>query len=281
MTPSHKYRTAASVLSKLDLDTKPVRFRCGPPFDALDLRPGRVIVIGAPPASGKTTLTLQVVCDALEQNPDLRAAVGNVEMPAPALAEKMLARFAGVNLEALQDRELLKDERARVDAARRAPLFERIAFLDPPFTMRNLGTTMLDFDARLCVVDYVQRFTSGEGDDRERINDVMDCARTMAFGGACVVLVSSVARQKNRSGSSTYEGLSMASFRGSSELEFGADAAFILESDVTAGTAVLHCEKQRYRLPRDINLTFDPARQTFTTGTALDLFDRAKPKGAK
>jgi hypothetical protein len=73
----------------------------------------------------------------------------------------------------------------------------------------------------------------------------------------------------------------MASFRGSSEMEFGADAAFILESDVTAGTAVLHCEKQRYRLPRDINLTFDPARQTFTTGTTLDLFDRAKPKGAK
>jgi replicative DNA helicase len=283
---SPKYVTALAVARSpaLDLDAKPERWKAGRPFDALDLRPGRVILFGAPPATGKTTLAGQVVADVLTHQPNLRAVVGNVEMSPAALVEKLLARFAGVPLDALQNRELLADERARVERARsdRAALLDRIAFLDPPFTLAHLGGAMVDFRARLAVVDYAQRFATGDGDDRANLDRLMSAARKLAVAGACVLLVSSVARQKSSNGSNTYTGLNLASFRGSSEIEFGADAAYILDADVKAGVAVLRCEKDRFRQPRDIPLRFDAARQTFTAGDPLDAYDTAaEPRKGK
>ena len=134
---------------------------------------------------------------------------------------------------------------------------------------------MIDFRARLCVVDYAQRFTAGEGDERARLDALMSGARTLATGGACVLLVSSVSRQKAVNGSSTYANLNLASFRGSAELEFGADAAYILDADVKGGTAVLRCEKSRFRPPQDIPLRFDGVRQAFAPGDPLDAYDAA------
>ena len=106
----------------------------------------------------------------------------------------------------------------------------------------------------------------------------------LANAGACVVLVSSVARQKGKNGCSTYAGLNLASFRGSSEIEFGADAAYILEADPESGVALLKCEKDRFRPQRDIPLRFNGALQTFTAGDPLDQYDAApepKPKKGK
>ncbi|HXD85755.1 MAG TPA: hypothetical protein VN641_04635, partial [Urbifossiella sp.] len=99
------------------------------------------------------------------------------------------------------------------------------------------------------------------------------------MAGAGVVLISSVTRQKGRNGCSTYAGLNMASFRGSAELEFGADSAFILHADAKSGVAVLKDEKQRFRIQKDIHLRFDGPRQSFAAGDPLDLYDAADSKG--
>lgn len=274
-----KFVTASAVAASeaLNLDVKPERWRCGPPFDQIDLRPGRVVLIGAPPAAGKTTLTLQIVTGVLANHPNLRAVVGNVEMAPAALVEKMLARFGGVSLDAIQDRELLADERKRVEAARvkHGPVLDRVGFLEPPFTLRNLSEAMVGFEARLAVVDYCQRFTTGDGDDRARLDALMSGVRQLASLGAGVILVSSVSRQKSSNGSNTYEGVNLASFRGSSEIEFGADSAYILQANPKAGVAILKDEKQRFRQQRDIHLRFDGPRQTFTAGEPLDQFDAA------
>src|SRR5689334_6231494 len=104
---------------------------------------------------------------------------------------------------------------------------------------------MVDYRARLAVIDYAQRFAAGEGDDRTNIDRLMSGVRKLATAGACVRLISSVTRQKSPNGSNTYAGLNLASFRGSAELEFGADAPYILDADVKAGVAVLRCEKDR------------------------------------
>lgn len=278
-TPSVKFVTAAAVARSpaLDLDAKPERWSAGPPFELLDLRPGRVLLFGAPPGAGKTTLTLQAVSGVLANHPTLRAVVGNVEMAPAALVEKMLARLGRVALDALQDRELLADERRRVEAAiaTHAQLLDRLAFLEPPFTLRHVGEALKAFGARLALIDYAQRFATGEGDDRAKLDALMSGARVLANAGACVLLVSSVARQKSKSGSSTYAGLNLASFRGSSEIEFGADAAYILDADPKTGVTVLRCEKDRFRQPRDIPLRFDGALQTFSTGGPFDAFDAA------
>ncbi|MDY3555747.1 DnaB helicase C-terminal domain-containing protein [Gemmata sp. JC717] len=284
-TPTAKFVTAASVARSpaFDLDAKPERWTAGTPFDGLDLRPGRVLLVGAPPGAGKTTLVLQAVAGTLANHPALRAVVGNVEVAPGALVEKMLCRFARVSLDALQDRQLLADERRRVEGAlvEHAGLFDRIAFLEAPFTLRNLAGAMVDFGARLCVVDYAQRFTTGDDDDRAKLDALMSQVRKLATAGACVVLVSSVARQKSKNGSSTYAGLGMASFRGSSELEFGADTAYILHN-AKDGIGLLECVKARFGAPRDIPLRFDGPTQTFTAGEPLDQFDAApEPKPRK
>src|SRR5262249_49364300 len=94
-----------------------------------------------------------------------------------------------------------------------------------------------------------------------------------------VLAAAAVARQKSRSGSSTYSGLNLASFRGSSELEFGSDACYLLRGD-GPGRSVLECVKDRYGEPRDVPLRFDRQFQRFEpAGEAdpLDRFDAATP----
>jgi len=268
-----------------DLDKQPERWHCGAPFDALDVRPGRVVLIGAPPAAGKTTFALQVVTNILERQSNLRCVVGNVETSPATLIEKLLARFAGVPLDAVQDRTMTRDERARVDAALidRADVLQRLAFLKPPFTLSRLCEDMVKYEARLAVVDYVQRFTPDDGKDaRLKLDAVMNQVRTLASAGACVVVISSMTRQKTANGSSTYAGLSMASFRGSSELEFGADDAYILNNS-PEGIALLKCEKKRFGQMRDIPLRFCGPFQRFDVGDSLDAFDAApvKPTATK
>ncbi len=278
MTPT--YRSALAVARdrrQYDLDAKPERWIPGPPFDTLDVRPGRVLMIGAPPAVGKTTLGLQLVTDLLDRYPALRCVVGNVETAPPVLLDKLLARFAGVEFTALMNRELLAEERRRVDAAieERAALLDRLHFLDPPFTVPGMFAAMRGTGARLAVVDYVQRFSAGEKEDRAKLDAVMSQVRLLANAGAAAVVISSVSRQKSKNGSSTYSGLSMAAFRGSAELEFGADSAFILHSDPASGVARLECVKERFGRPRDIPLRFCGEFQRFDPGDPLDGYDAA------
>ena len=280
-----RIRTALDIArdkSLYDLDAKPERWTAGAPFETLDVRPGRVLLFGAPPGAGKTTLALQLVSDLLAAHPALRCVVANVETAPPVLLDKLLSRLAGVDLTALMNRTLLDDERARIDAAldANADVLARLAFMPGPFTVPNLFEGMKEFDARLAVVDYVQRFTAGDKDDRAKLDAVMNQVRQLADAGAAVIVVSSVARQKNSRGSSTYGGLTMAAFRGSAELEFGADSAYLLHADPRSGVARLEHVKERFGQQRDVPLRFCGAFQRFDAGDDLDGFDAAsEPQG--
>ena len=262
--------------SRYDLDAKPERWTPGPPFDSLDVRPGRVILLGAPPGAGKTTLALQLMGDLIARHA-LRAVVANVETAPPVLLDKLLARLAGVDFTALINRELTADERRRIDAAleQHADTLDRLAFHGGRFNVPALFETMRTFNARLAVVDYVQRFSASEAEDRMKLDRIMSQVRILADAGAAVLVISSVARQKDKSGSSTYAGLSMAAFRGSAELEFGADSAFLLNLDKRSGVAVLQCVKQRFGPEIDIPLRFCGPLQRFDPGDPLDGFDAA------
>jgi hypothetical protein len=154
-----RFTTALAVANNrrmFDLDHSPERWNPGPEFQGIDLRPGRIILIGAPPATGKTTLTLQLTTNVLERHSNLRCVLGNVETSPAALLEKLLARFSCVDLSAIQDRMILDEERARLDDAirGRGELLGRLAFLEGPFTLAHLTRAMIAHEARLCIVDY-------------------------------------------------------------------------------------------------------------------------------
>lgn len=258
----------------------PPRYCPGVPFQALDVRPGRVLLVGAPPAAGKTALVLQLAVGVLQSHPDVRAVVANVEMTPADLLARVTARLAGLPVQGVADKTLseIEKEKLRKALAANQAVLARLAFLEAPYTLDHLAGALTDFGGTLAVVDYVQRFGHAK-DLRESLDGLMGGLRRLAGAGAAVVAVSSVARQKDDKGRSAYAGLGLASFRGSAELEFGADSAYILEA--TNGVAVMRCVKNRYGKPADVHLRFSGEFQRYDPGEPIDGFDAAPgtPKG--
>lgn len=240
-------------------------------FDSVQVGPGLVTLIGGAPGAGKTALAMQFVLDALRLTQSLRVVVANVEMPPGELLSRQLARLSGVELSAVRRRQLTAEHGERIDAALTTmePLAERLCFVRSPFNLDNVAATADAFDAGLLVLDYLQRIAPpGEHrDNRGSVNATMDYLRQFADAGVAVLAVAAVGRTKDSKGRSSYaaDGLGLASFKESGELEYGADSAYLLCPD---GDAVkLRCLKDRYGEPRDIELRFDRACQRFTAST--------------
>jgi replicative DNA helicase len=110
------------------------------------------------------------------------------------------------------------------------------------------------------------------------VDATMNFLRQFSDAGAAVVVVSSVGRQRDNKGRSTYEADSMnlASFKESGELEFGADDAFILApSERVPGVRLLKHLKARNGECNDIALNFDGSIQRFT---AIDPKESTSPE---
>jgi replicative DNA helicase len=237
----------------------------------LEIGPGLVWLLGGAPGTGKTAFTMQCVLDALRLTPDLCAAVCNVEMSPTVLLDRQLARLSGIDLSTIRHRRLRAEHAERIDQALATlePLAERLAFCRPPFDLANVAATADAFDAHLLTLDYVQRILPpGEhGDKRGSVNATMDYLRQFADAGTAVIAISAIGRTKDSKGRSSYagEGLNLASFRESSELEFGADDAFMLTPDgEDTGTVKLRHLKSRHGEAKDIALAFDGKLQRFT-----------------
>ena len=241
----------------------------------VEIGPGLVDLFGGPPGVGKTAFAMQATVDALRLTPTLRALVVNVEMAPAALLDRQLARLSGVGLTPIRYRRLGAEHSDRIDRglSTLAHIAERLCFLHPPFTLENVAATADAFGAGFIVLDYIQRIAPpGEhGDRRGQVDATMSILRQFADAGVAVLVVSAVARSKDAKGRSSYaEGLSLASFRESSELEYGADSAYMLVGngdgaceDGPDAPVTLKCFKNRHGEQRDIALRFDGARQAF------------------
>lgn len=283
MTPT--FTTGADLLgtwlADVESGTPPVRWPVPEPFGFFDVRPGRLIVLGGAPGAGKTAALLQIGVGLLRTNEAVRLLIANVEMAPSMLLERIVARVAGVPLSALMDRTLTdgEGERVRAAVASLEAIAGRLAFLSAPFTLEHAAAAASEFGANVLVFDYIQRFRIGDGSkpQREQLEDAMGTLRKFADCGAAVFVASAVARQKGNSGS-TYGGLNLASFRGSSELEFACDSAYLLGR--TESGFAMRCEKNRFGTVDDYPLAFDGTTQTFGPAvelSGLDAFDAAKP----
>jgi replicative DNA helicase len=214
---------------------------------------------------------MQAVVDALRLTPTLRAVVCNVETAPAVLLDRQLARLSGIDLKTIRYRQLGSEHADRIDQALATlePLAERLAFVRPPFNLENVARTADTFDAGLLLLDYCQRIPppGDHGDRRGAVDATMDYLRQFADAGVAVLVVSAVGRGKDAKGRSSYAGdaLSLASFRESSELEFGADDAFLLVPEADADDLVtLRHLKARHSEANDLQLHFERRLQRFT-----------------
>ncbi len=235
----------------------------------IQIGPGLVTLLGGAPGAGKTAFAMQCVLDALRLSPDLRAVVCNVEMTPAVLLDRQLARLSGVDLSTIRHRRLGEEHAERIESAMDTlkPLAERLAFVPPPFDLKHVADAADGFGAKLLLLDYIQRIAPpGEhADKRGSVNATMDHLRRFVDAGYAVVVVSAVGRTRDKHGRSSYagDGLNLASFRESSELEFGCDDAFILIPDEAGEAVTLRHLKSRHGDPRDLALSFDRTLQRF------------------
>lgn len=274
-----RFKTAAGLFDAWADDVlhgkPPELWSVGRGFETVELGPGLVVLLGGAPGAGKTALSMQWAVDALRADDELRALVANVEMAPRALLDRQLARLSGVDARWIRGRMLTgcaSRVKAGLDELRRVA--DRLAFHTGAPTLADVAQSVDAFGARLAVLDYVQRLSVGAGDPaqdkRSELDSIMNHVRRFADAGLGVLVVSAVARQKGKTGSN-YAGLGLASYRGTSELEYGADSAWLLSSDDGPdrfGAVHLTCAKNRNGETPQMLLTFDGARQSFTVANS-------------
>ncbi len=237
-----------------------------------EISPGHVTLLGGAPGAGKTALVMSCVVEALRHTSTLRALVANVEMSPAALLDRQLARLSGIEAEVIRHRRFTVEHADRLDAglATVESFVERLAFLEPPFDLANVAHAADAHGADVVVLDYLQRILppGDVADPRLRANAVMDMLRQFAAAGCAVLALSAVGRSRDNAGRSTYAAgsMSLASFRDSGELEYGADDAFLLApvDDTDPNVVRLSHLKCRHGAQRTVDLHFDRPRQAFT-----------------
>jgi replicative DNA helicase len=245
-------------------------------FPDFELGPGLVSVIGAPPASGKTTLAMQLINEAMELNDDQRAYVLNCEMSPRALMRRELSRITGIHPKAIRFNVLTQADRALIadtleQVGRR---LQRLQLM--PGDASSLGT-LASLPPGIVLVDYLQRFNlGGGGDARANVNDLMDYLRRLADIGHSVLAIS--ATKRTADGKHDKKELGLSSFRESSEVEYAADACYVLQVDPQDGLqkaqrAVLACVKNRNDEERGIDLGFDKKSMRFLPAVAAGVYD--------
>ncbi|MBI3861141.1 MAG: AAA family ATPase [Planctomycetia bacterium] len=269
-------------------------------LERIEVGPKLVTLIGGAPGAGKTAFTMQLAIDALRLTSKLRVLACNVEMSPGILLDRQLARLSGIDATSIRYRRLEAEHADRIDQALNTldSIAERLAFVRPPFTLENVAGSADAFHADLLLLDYIQRIAppGDHGDKRYAVDASMNYLRQFADQGVAVIVVAAVGRTKDSKGRSSYdgEGLSLASFRESSELEFGADDAFILVPDPKNDRQrTLRHLKSRHGEQRDLVLEFDGRCQRFQpvpdgaaaasggrlTAALTSLWDQTSPAG--
>lgn len=257
----------AGVLSGVPPDFYPVGSEG---LDAIRIGPELVTLIGGAPGAGKTALVMQCAVDALRLTPGLRVLVCNVEMPPTALLDRQLARVSGVDATLIRDRTIEQVHYEPLELAFDvlSDVADRLSFVRAPFDLKNVAESGDEVSADVIILDYIQRIRPpGDfADRRGSVSATMEVIREMADSGVAVVVVAAVSRQRDKKGRSSYQGdaLNLASFRESSELEFGADDAFMLvPNSENDDEIILKHLKSRYGQTGDSILRFDRSLQRF------------------
>lgn len=193
------------------------------------LGPGKLTIIGAPPGAGKSALAMQIAFEVLQHNDELSLVVANAEMDFRSLLKREVARRSGVSHSRILRATYNDDELALIDKVC-ADLFDecgrRCRHMQVPFTASELDALSLH-EPGLLVVDYLQRFRASGTESRSGVDDVVNCLKDLATQGWAVLALSATTRHH---GGHDPSKLGLSSFKESSEIEFTADAAYVLRN---------------------------------------------------
>ena len=150
------------------------------------------------------------------------------------LLDRQLARLSGIDFDTIRYRRFAAEHADRLDQAmntwNRSPTGWPSSGRRSTWQTSPLRPTP-SMPTCWCL-DYIQRIPppGQHADKRAAVNATMDYLRQFADAGVAVLVVAAVGRTKDSKGRTSYsgDGLNLATFRESSELEFGADDAFIL-----------------------------------------------------
>jgi replicative DNA helicase len=263
------FQKSSAVLAEFMKDfgdgIKEVSYAGGTFGDSLVLAPGKISVIGAPPGAGKTALASQAAFEALDRFPELTLHIANAEMEMRQLIIREFARRAGVSHSTIRSgmEAHSNDEANAVFEAfeKIAPVIKRTHHMVPPFSCEELGELALVSPPGILLVDYLQKFRSATVDSRAGVDEVVTCLRELALQGWAVLALSATTRGNGKKGGHDPDGLSLSSFKESGEIEFNADAAYVLRDKSDSHDAIknidLDCVKNRSGQHTLLELSFD------------------------
>lgn len=236
-----------------------------PSCSAVEVAPGSVSTIGGYPGAGKSALAEQIVFELLAGEPELVVIIANVELSPMVLLARQMQRETGIAAKRILRDDLQLHELSEVKGcwAKLRKLADRIIIMQEANRVALVEAQVPAQSPCVVVLDYIQRFDSGQKDLRQNVNGVMDSARRMALRGAAVLAISALARQRNLTGGSTYQGAGLTAFKESGELEYSTDWAAILDG------GVMDVVKNRFGETGPVQASFDGPSLTWIVGGEL------------
>ena len=172
-----------------DLD----RLTCG-------LHPGDLIIVAGRPSMGKTTLAVNVAENVAVDGGT--AFVVSLEMGAPQLAERSMARFGSIRTQAMRTGDISDEDYSRIAASLGRLHEKRLVIADDP-TLSNVARIRLAArkvkqrmgSLDLIVIDYLQ-LMRGDGNNRnEELGGITRALKLLAREMSCpIILLSQLSR---------------------------------------------------------------------------------------
>lgn len=229
---------------------------------------GKLIVIGARPSVGKTSLLLHLAYNAISTG--RRVLIASLETPESAIVGRLMARASGVSAYSIDTRRLSDDDIVRLyDFCPLLPSDNfRIAEADKVQTPNDVRREALrmraDGGLDLIVVDYLQLMTPGQraGNRTEAVGIISRGLKLLAMELGVPVLTAS---QLNRASEKNDAPL-LCDLRESGSIEQDADAVLLLHApnEKEKPDRALTIAKNRQGACGGAHLLFDGARMMFS-----------------
>lgn len=237
---------------------------------------GGLTVFAAAPSVGKSALALQACLGAMGYQQDLQVVWAMGEMTKEAFARRAICHWSTTRA---GRRVTMNAAEARADEARGTAIGladvmgRRMTIVSPPLSIGKIEDAVMQSNARLLVIDYVQLVEMEAADRRAEIDGVVKRIRRLSLErNVAVLAISNVAKAvagDTRIGAIGKE---------SSELDFAADLFLLGVADEDRdqdGTRLVRwaCKKNRHGQCEDIVTRFDGATQTFHGAEAVPVSD--------